>query len=422
MFNPNSQNSSKTPKIIWKQIASLSFLFLLIEFFDVLNYGIGGSALPSIRHDLGLTYAQVGLLLGLPHFLGSFIEPVLMLLGDTPLRKRLVAGGGLAGMLSLLLIAASQSFPILLVGVILGFPASGAFVTLSQATLIDLNLGREPHMMARWTLFGSIGNLIGPLILAAGFSLMLGWRWAFLVLAGLALLLTIQVWLRPFPVSSINSNSSLGGFESGLKEMIDNLLLNLMSAITNRNLLRWTGLLLLSDLLMDVFTSYLPLYFTDIAGATPAQASLILSLGMAASLASDIVLIPLLERVPGRKVVRISSAAVAVLYPIWLLAPGLWAKIVLVLMIKFLTLGWYSVLQGEVYASAPGRSGTVAAITSLSGILGSVFPWVIGWSAERLGLAPAMWILLLGPVCLALFVPPPVRTKKLNQESQTGMV
>ncbi len=138
MFNLNSQNSTKSHKIFWKQIASLSFLFLFIEFFDELNYGIEGAALPSIRHDLGLTYAQVGLLLGLPHFLGSFIEPVLMLLGDTPLRKRLVAGGGLAVMLSLLLIATSQSFPILLVGVILGFPASGAFVTLSQATLIDL--------------------------------------------------------------------------------------------------------------------------------------------------------------------------------------------------------------------------------------------------------------------------------------------
>jgi len=135
-----------------------------------------------------------------------------------------------------------------------------------------------------------------------------------------------------------------------------------------------------------------------------------LSLCMIASLASDIVLIPLLERVPGRKVVRLSSAAAAVLYPLWLLTPGLWAKILLILVIKFTTLGWYSVLQGEVYASAPGRSGTVAAIMSLSGILGAIFPWLIGWSAGRLGLASAMWILLLGPICLILFVPLPVRS------------
>ena len=410
MLKPNPQVKTKLRIISWKQIASLSFLFLLIEFFDELNYGIEGAALPAIRHDLGLTYAEVGLLLGLPHLLGALIELVLMLLGDTPLRKRIIVGGGLAVMLSLLLIATSQTFPALLAAVVLSYPASGAFVTLSQATLMDLNPGREPHLMARWTLFGSLGNLVGPLILAASFSLVWGWRWAFFALAGFALLLTIQVWLRPFPVRVVGNETQIEDFESGLLNTARVLFLNLKLALSNRNLLRWTGLLLISDLLLDVLTSYLPLYFTDVAGATPAQASLMLSLCMIASLASDIVLIPLLERVPGRKVVRLSSAAAAVLYPLWLLTPGLWAKILLILVIKFTTLGWYSVLQGEVYASAPGRSGTVAAIMSLSGILGAIFPWLIGWSAGRLGLASAMWILLLGPICLILFVPTPVRS------------
>jgi len=410
MLKPNPQVKTKLRIISWKQIASLSFLFLLIEFFDELNYGIEGAALPAIRHDLGLTYAEVGLLLGLPHLLGALIELVLMLLGDTPLRKRIIVGGGLAVMLSLLLIATSQTFPALLAAVVLSYPASGAFVTLSQATLMDLNPGREPHLMARWTLFGSLGNLVGPLILAASFSLVWGWRWAFFALAGFALLLTIQVWLRPFPGRVVGNETQVEDFESGLLNTARVLFLNLKLALSNRNLLRWTGLLLISDLLLDVLTSYLPLYFTDVAGATPAQASLMLSLCMIASLASDIVLIPLLERVPGRKVVRLSSAAAAVLYPLWLLTPGLWAKILLILVIKFTTLGWYSVLQGEVYASAPGRSGTVAAIMSLSGILGAIFPWLIGWSAGRLGLASAMWILLLGPICLILFVPPPVRS------------
>ena len=410
MLKPNPQVKTKLRIISWKQIASLSFLFLLIEFFDELNYGIEGAALPAIRHDLGLTYAEVGLLLGLPHLLGALIELVLMLLGDTPLRKRIIVGGGLAVMLSLLLIATSQTFPALLAAVVLSYPASGAFVTLSQATLMDLNPGREPHLMARWTLFGSLGNLVGPLILAASFSLVWGWRWAFFALAGFALLLTIQVWLRPFPGRVVGNETQVEDFESGLLNTARVLFLNLKLALSNRNLLRWTGLLLISDLLLDVLTSYLPLYFTDVAGATPAQASLMLSLCMIASLASDIVLIPLLERVPGRKVVRLSSAAAAVLYPLWLLTPGLWAKILLILVIKFTTLGWYSVLQGEVYASAPGRSGTVAAIMSLSGILGAIFPWLIGWSAGRLGLASAMWILLLGPICLILFVPTPVRS------------
>lgn len=419
MFKPNPNNLAKLRTISWKQIASLSFLFLLIEFLDEFNYAIEGAALPSIRRDLGLTYAEVGLLLGLPHLLGSIIEPVIMLLGDTPLRKRLIAGGGLTVMLALLLIATARSFPALLVAVVVSYPASGAFVTLSQATLMDMNPGREPHMMARWALFGSLGNLIGPMILAAGFSLVLGWRWAFFVLAGLALLLTIQIWTRAFPGQPSDSEITINNFKTGLPATARNLLSNLRVALTNRNLLRWTGLLLISDLLLDVYTSYLPLYFTDVAGATPAQASLLLSLGMVASLASDIVLIPLLERVPGRKVVRLSAAAGVILYPLWLLIPWLWGKIILLPVVKFVTLGWYSVLQGEAFASAPGRSGTVMAINSIASILGAVFPWVIGWSAGRVGLASAMWILLLGPLCLALFVPRPVpgRNPRINADS-----
>lgn len=180
-------------------IISLTFLFMLIEFFDELNYGIGNAALPAIRTDLGFSYVQVGLLLGLPAILNTFIEPVILLLGDTRYRKHIMLGGGLAIIISLLLIAGTHSFPLVLLGMVIGFPASGAFVSLSQATLMDLNPGREPHMMARWTLAGSIANLIGPLLLAGGLALGFGWRWAYFGMAGICLVLVCLTWLRQIP-------------------------------------------------------------------------------------------------------------------------------------------------------------------------------------------------------------------------------
>jgi FSR family fosmidomycin resistance protein-like MFS transporter len=88
-----------------------------------------------------------------------------------------------------------------------------------------------------------------------------------------------------------------------------------------------------------------------------------------------------------------------------LLAPWLWAKIGLIILIKLVTLGWYEVLQGEAFATIPGRSGTVMAINSVVGLAGGVISFVIGWVAARAGLPAAMWILLAGPVCLVLFVP-----------------
>jgi FSR family fosmidomycin resistance protein-like MFS transporter len=286
-----------------------------------------------------------------------------------------------------------------LIGMVLGFPASGAFVSLSQATLMDLNRGREPQMMARWTVAGSVANLLGPLALAGGFALGFGWRWAYFAMAGICLFLVLMTWIRHIPLHPNISQASQPG------QPKPDLLKGLWEAVRNPTLMRWMALLQLSDLLLDVLTGYLPLYFTDVTGFTTAQASLMLSILMLASLVSNIVLIPILERFPGRKVVRLSAGISGVLYVVWLLAPWLWAKIGLIILIKLVTLGWYEVLQGEAFATIPGRSGTVMAINSVVGLAGGIISFLIGWVAARAGLPAAMWILLAGPVCLMLFVP-----------------
>ncbi|OGN93520.1 MAG: hypothetical protein A2Z71_02450 [Chloroflexi bacterium RBG_13_50_21] len=372
---------------------------MLIEFFDELNYGIGNAALPALRTDLGLSYVQVGLLLGLPGMLNTLIEPVLMLLGDTRFRKPIMLGGGLAIILSLVAIAGTRSFPLVLMGMVIGFPASGAFVSLSQATLMDLNPGREPQMMARWTAVGSVANLIGPLILAGGFALGFGWRWAYFGMAVMCLMLVGMTWIRKIPLRLREEDSQ------ATAPVGKNLLRGLWEAVRSPQLMRWMILLQFSDLLLDVLTGYLALYFTDVIGFTVAQASLMVSVLMGAGLVSNIALIPLLERYPGRKLVRLSAGLTGILYAAWLLAPWLWAKIGLIILIKLVTLGWYEVLQGEAFASVPGRSGTVMAINSVIGLLGGGIAFFVGWVAARAGLPAAMWILLIGPIILVLFVP-----------------
>jgi FSR family fosmidomycin resistance protein-like MFS transporter len=384
---------------IGRGIASVTFQFMLIEFFDELNYGVGNAALPAIRTDLGLSYVQVGLLLGLPTILNTLIEPVLMLLGDTRFRKHIMLGGGLMIAFSLLVIAGTSSFALVLMGMVISYPASGAFVSLSQATLMDLNPGREPQMMARWTVSGSLANLIGPLILAGGFTLGLGWRWAYLGMALMCLVLVGMTWLRHIPMHQRDD------IAYQTEHLGKNLLAGLWEALRNPRLMRWMILLQFSDLLLDVLTGYLALYFTDVIGFSVAQASLMVSVLMGAGLISNIVLIPMLEKYPGRTLVRVSAGVTGVLYAAWLLAPWLWAKIGLIILIKLVTLGWYEVLQVEAFATVPGRSGTVMAINSVIGLLGGGIAFFIGWVAARAGLQAAMWILLAGPISLVLFVP-----------------
>ena len=381
----------------------LTLVFLLIEFFDELHYGVDGSVLPAMRTDFGLTYGQVGLLLGLPHIVGSLIEPFIMLLGDTRLRKSLMIAGGASLFLLLGGIARATEFPILLTATVLNFPASGAFVSLAQASLMDMNPGRQPQAMARWTVAGSLGNLIGPLMVAAGFNQGWGWRWSFtalslLALALAAILITRKVNLHVTPSHVQRADRTPG---DSLKLAVRNL----KAAASNRLLLRWVGLLQISDLLLDVFTGYAVLYFADEVGFTPSQTSLLLALLMATSLAADLLLIPLLERIPGRSLVRATARIATVLYPIWLLAPFPAVKVGLLVVLRFATIGWYQVLQGEAFASEPDRSGTVMAVGSVGSLLGGSLIWLVGWVAGLAGLQLAMWLLLIGPVGLWLFVP-----------------
>ncbi len=145
-------------------------LFLAIEGLDEIVDGVMGAAYPLIRHDLNLSYLQVGLLLTIPNMLSSVIEPIFGVLGDFGHRRLLILAGGISFAIALLLISLSHDFGSLLAALVLFYPASGAFVSLSQATLMDIEPTRHEQNMARWALAGSLGNVIGPLALAGGFS------------------------------------------------------------------------------------------------------------------------------------------------------------------------------------------------------------------------------------------------------------
>ena len=168
--------------------------------------------------------------------------------------------------------------------------------------------------------------------------------------------------------------------------------------------MRWFWLLEMSDLLLDVYTSYLALYLADVVGLSKAQVGLALGGLMGMSLAADLALIPLLEHVKGLKVVRIAAGLACLVYPALLLAPWPGVKVALALLVRFTTLGWYPVLQGQAYANLPGKSGTVMAIHSMISVVSMGWVWLVGWTAARTGLPTAMWLLWMGPVALVAFI------------------
>jgi len=373
-------------------------VYFLIEFIDELIFGVTGAAWPLMRTDLHLNYVQIGLALSLPGIIGNIIEPFLGILGDVWKRPALILGGGIFFVLACFLTAVSHNFVFLLISFVIFNPSSGAFVSLSQATLMDTDPARCVHNMARWTFAGSMGVFLGPLMLGGAAYIGFGWRGVFFVLAGLALLVLAGAWrLQPRPYAAQPPQLKLASVWEGIGDAF--------SALKRRGVVRWLVLLEFSDLMLDVLYGYLALYFVDAAGFTVAMAALAVAIWAGFGLLGDFLLIPLLEKVHGLNYLRLSVIVELILFPAFLIFPHPWVKLAITGLLGLFNSGWYSILKGNLYSCMPGQSGTVMAIGNIAGFFGKFIPFGIGLAAEHFGLGPAMWLLLAGPVALLLGLP-----------------
>lgn len=374
----------------------LTIIFLIIEFLDELVDGVYSPALLLIRSDLHLNYTQIGMLLTIPNTIGSIIEPILGILADIGQRRKLILGGGIAFAAALLLISLSHNFPLLLTALILFNPASGAFVSLSQATLMDIEPKRHEQNMARWTLAGSVGNTIGPIIFALALGLTKSWRSAFFGLAILTMLSLVVLWKyrQLIPNTISHSSESIQSLGEGIG--------NAIKALKQHQVVLWLTLLQFSDLMLDVLRGFVALYFVDVVGASNTQASLAIAIWLGFGLLGDFLLLPLLERVRGTTYLKLSAVVVLFAYPAFLLVPSINFKLLILGLLGLFNAGWYSILQGQLYTAMPGKSGTVLVLSNLFGLVGGLIPLGLGLLAQYYGLESTMWLLIIAPITLLI--------------------
>ncbi len=373
--------------------ASLVVALYAIELLDEFIYGLHGAALPYLKTDLDLTYTQIGLLFTLPGLVAIFAEPIIGLLGDTKHRRALMLGGLVATALSLFLVGVGQTYLVILFAFVIMASASGAYVNLAQATLIDRDLNRSAPTMARWTLLGAIGVAASPLIATTVFYLGYGWRGLYLSLVAVAGLYAVTLIRHHFN----------GGHVSDEESVSPKILFqNLITGLTNRELIRWMLLTELADLMLDKLLEVTGLYFHDVAGVSLAAASAAVAVSTISGLIGGAVLVPVLERINGLRVLRLSAVIAFIAYVSFLLIPSVPIKYILIAVVAFSTAAWYPVLKAKCYDALPGQSGLVMAVTSLGNVSSLFVPVILGGLADAFGLGWAMWLLALGPV--ALFV------------------
>jgi FSR family fosmidomycin resistance protein-like MFS transporter len=369
---------------------------LAVALADELVDGVKGAALPLIRHDLGLSYGQVGLLASVPLLVGGVLElPLGIWASGQVRRRRAVLVGGIIFILSLLAVAGARSFLVLLAAFTVFFPASGAFVSLTQAELMDAQPDRQAQVMARWDLAGSTGAVAGPLLLTAVLAAGGGWRVAYLVLAAVAALTWAGTCARDphAAASGAGATSDAGdGFRARAGEVL--------AALRDWSTVRWVLLIEVADLLVDVLTGFLALYLVDVAHLSPAVAALAIAVRLGAALAGDAALVAVLERVADVTVLRVSAIAAAVLYPGFLLVPGTAAKLIVLAVLSAATAPWYPILQARLYGSLPGRSSVAVTLNSAAALAGGLGPLAVGLMAGAFGLPWALAVLVVVPVAV----------------------
>ena len=326
----------------------------------------------------------------MPLLAGGALELPLGILAGQGRRRRLaVLGGGVVFILSLLAVAGARSFLVLLAAFTVFFPASGAFVALTQAELMDAWPGRRAQVMARWDLAGSAGAVAGPLLVTAVLAAGSGWRVAYLVLAALAAVTWLGTcWSGPRPGRAA---ADPGGDPGPTRAR------EVLAALRDWSTVRWVLATVVADLLVDVLTGFLALYLVDVAHLASPIAALAIAIRFGSGLAGDAALVAVLDRVADMTVLRASAVAAGLLYPGFLLAPGPVAKLVILAVLSAVTATWYPLLQARVYGSLPGRSPVAVTLNSAAGLAGGLGPLAVGLIAGAFGLSRALAVLVAVP-------------------------
>lgn len=347
--------------------------------------------LESFRADLGLTYAQAGTVLAAV-WPGALLGGVFTAAADRCSRRVIAAGGAFGYALSLALFAAGGSFAVLAAAAFVLGVASTAMVDGAEVALVDLAGDDLRRYLARSNLLATVGDLLGPAIVAGVAVAGLSWRVAFG--AGAVLLAVYGVVLAgaPLPGPVGQGVHADGANRPGLGDVLRDPAVWMIGGI---------------GLLMGPFDE--PLIGFTIAlleqerGASAAAATVVAFVGVSGGLLAFTVLARRVAGVPDHRLLAGSVAAMAAGVLAIAFVPVLPVVALAALVTSVgLSLAWLAV-QHRGLTLRPGQVGTTKAVLGTIESSGFWIPVAVGALADGVGLTLAVAsYAVLGGVMVAL--------------------
>ena len=349
-------------------------------------------ALESFRADLGLTYAQAGAVLAAiaP---GALAGGVFAAAADRYSRRVISAGGAFGFALALAMFAFGGSFAVLAAGAFLMGVASTAMVDGAEVALVDLAGDDLRRYLARSNLLATVGDLLGPALLAGAVVLGLSWRAAFGVGAVLMTVYALALSGAPLPPPArVAAGDEESGRRPGLVAVLRDPAVWVMGVI---------GLLMVPfDEPLVGFTVAL---LEQDRGASPAVATVVAFIGITGGVLAFTVLARRFEEVDDHRLLTGSVAVMAAGAVTIAVVPVLAVVAVAGLVTAIgLSLAWLA-MQHRSLLLRPGQVGTTNAVLGAIESTGAWLPLAIGVLADRAGLTWAVGSFgIVGAVLVAL--------------------
>jgi MFS transporter, FSR family, fosmidomycin resistance protein len=350
-------------------------------------------SLESFRADLGLTYAQAGAVLAAiaP---GALAGGVFAAAADRYSRRVISAGGAFGFALALALFAFGRSFAVLAAGAALMGMSSTAMVDAAEVALVDIAGHDLRRYLARSNLLATVGDLLGPALLAGAVVLGLSWRAAF---GAGAVLMTVYAFALsaaplPAPPARAVDDDEEGGRRPGLVAVLRDPAVWVMGVI---------GLLMVPfDEPLVGFTVAL---LEQDRGASPAVATVVAFIGITGGVLAFTVLARRFQAVDDHRLLTGSVAAMAAGAVTVAVVPVLAVVAIAGLVTAIgLSLAWLAV-QHRSLLLRPSQVGTTKAVLGAIESTGAWLPVAIGALADRAGLTWAVGSFgLVGVVLVAL--------------------
>lgn len=322
--------------------------------------------------------------------LASFLEaPILAWTDRAKAKRHLVFFGGLAGMAaSVALVSFIDGIYGLALTMLLYGPAAGLALGTAESMLVDgVDETLAARRLARWEIFGALGDVLAPAVVAASRWAHVGWRASFRV-AALAIFAVAMLSLvvRPPPA----------GVEADEPE--EPILASLREALANRRLAAWLFGAALCTLLDEMLAVLVSLWVAE--RFSPELAAPALIAFSSGCVLGGIALDRGLLHVSKRTAVVVSSIGCVIAIAGWLTASS-WPAVLAWGSVVGLCAGpLHPLAKAEAFAVMPTRPGLVNGAAQAFVVIDILAPVVLAAIAERWGARFAIGTLVLQPLGL----------------------